>query len=176
MHKTSSVINVIGLAIGLASCLMLMLYVAYEWNFDKQFEKAENVYQVMTNFEDGDGKIIGTGDATGNVIAQAIKEEIPDVEAVARIAYGGQSLIANGENSFKKEAKFADPDLLKIYNYEFITGDRESALNTPNSIILTEGMAKLLFPGGDALNKAVRLNNSAVLKVTGIIKDLPVNS
>lgn len=176
MHATSSIINVIGLAIGLASCLMLMLYVSYEWNYDKQFKGWENVYQVMTNFEDENGQISRTGDLTGNAIAVVLKAEVPEIEAVARIGYGGQSLIANGENSFKKEAKFADPDLLKIYNYEFIAGNPETALSTPNAVILTERLANILFPEGGALNKSLRFRDQADLTVTGIIKDLPQNS
>lgn len=176
MHKTSSIINVIGLAIGLASCLMLILYVAYELNFDKHFKGAENVYQVMTNFKDTDGNISSTGDQTGNVIALVIKQEIPEAVSVARIGYGGESLIANGKHSFKKEAKFADEAILSIYNYEFLAGDPQTALQTPNAVIITEQMANLLFPDGDALNKALQYNNSAYLKVTGIIKDLPANS
>ncbi|WP_448633597.1 ABC transporter permease [Pedobacter panaciterrae] len=175
-HKTSSIINVIGLAIGLASCLLLLLYVSYEWSFDKQFKRSENVYQVMTNFVDAKGNIKGTVDLTSNAIAQVIKQEIPDVEAISRISNNGQQLIANGENSFKKESKYADPDILKIFNYEFIAGNPLTALNTPKSVVLTEGMAKLLFKDGDALNKSVRYNNEADLTVTGIIKDLPGNS
>jgi putative ABC transport system permease protein len=176
MHKTSSIINVVGLAIGLASCLMLMLYVAYEWNFDRQSRGWENVYQVMTNFQDEKGKVTGTAELTGNGIAGVIKQEIPEVEIAARIGYGGQTLIANGQISMKKEAKFADPGLLKIYNYEFIAGNPETALSTPNSVVLTARMAKLLFPNGDALNHSLRYNDSKDLKVTGIIKDLPHNS
>ncbi|MGN7205650.1 ABC transporter permease [Pedobacter sp. SAFR-022] len=176
MHATSSIINVIGLAIGLASCLMLMLYVSYEWNYDKQFKGWENVYQVMTNFEGENSQITSTGEHTGNMIAPTIKTEIPEVEAVARIGYGGQALIANGQKSFKREAKFADPDLLKIYNYEFVAGNGEMALSTPNSIIITESTARLLFPNGDGLNKPVRYNDAWDFSVSGIIKDLPQNS
>jgi putative ABC transport system permease protein len=176
MHATSSIINVIGLAIGLASCLMLMLYVSCEWNHDKQFKGWENVYQVMTNFEDDNGQISRTGDLTGNVIAQVLKAELPEVEAAARIGYGGQSLIANGEKSFKKEAKFADPDILRIYNYEFIAGNPETALDAANSVVITERLAKTLFSDGDAMNKSLRFRDQADLTVTGIIKDLPPNS
>ncbi|WP_285057318.1 ABC transporter permease [Pedobacter ginsengisoli] len=174
-HKTSSIINVVGLAIGLASCLLLLLYVSYEWSFDKQFKGSENVYQVMTNFVDAKGNIQETGDATSNAIGPAIKLEIPDIAAVSRICNAGQQLIANEENSFKKEAKYADPDNLKIFNYEFIAGNPSTALNTAKSVVLTERMAKLLFKDGDALNKSVRYNNEIDLKVTGVIKDLPAN-
>lgn len=175
MHATSSIINIVGLAIGLASCLMLMLYVSYEWNYDKQFRGWENVYQVMTNFEDDNGNITSTGSHTGNVIAPTLRAEIPEVIATARIGYGGQALIANGQNSFKKEAKFADADLLKIYNYEFVAGNPETALNTPNSIVITQNTARLLFPEGDALNKSVRYNDATDFTVGGVIKDIPQN-
>lgn len=175
-HKTSSIINVVGLAIGLAACLLLMLYVSYEWSFDKQFKGAEKVYAVMTNFKDSNGNIQGTSDQTSNVIARVIKQEIPGIEAISLICNAGKVLIANGEISFKKEAMFADPDLLMIYNYEFIAGNPSTALNTPKSVVLTQTMANLLFKDGDALNKSVRFNNKIDLKVAGVIKDLPVNS
>ena len=175
MHATSSIINIVGLAIGLASCLMLMLYVSYEWNYDKQFRGWENVYQVMTNFEDDNGNITSTGSHTGNVVAPTLRAEIPEVIATARIGYGGQALIANGQNSFKKEAKFADADLLKIYNFEFVAGNPETALNTPNSIVITQNTARLLFPEGDALNKSVRYNDATDFIVGGVIKDIPQN-
>lgn len=175
-HKTSSIINVVGLAIGLAACLLLMLYVSYEWSFDKQFKGAENVYAVMTNFKDSNGNVQGTSDQTSNVIARVIKQEIPDIEAISLICNAGKVLIADGETSFKKEGMFADPDLLKIYNYEFIAGNPSTALNTPKSVVLTKTMANLLFKDGDALNKSVRFNNKIDLKVTGVIKDLSENS
>lgn len=175
-HKTSSIINVTGLAIGLASCLLLLLYVSYEWNFDKQFKGSENVYQVMVNFEDAKGNIKETVDATTNAIGPVIKQEIPDIEAVSRISDAGQLLIANGENSFKKAGRFADPDVLKIFPYEFIGGDPLTALNTPDAVILTERMAKLLFKDGNALGQSLRYNNEVDLKITGIIRDLPANN
>src|SRR5690242_2081322 len=103
-HKTSSVINVTGLAIGLASCLLLLLYVSYEWSFDKQFKGSENVYQVMTSFVDAKGNVQGSVDLTSNAIAQVIRQEIPEAAAISRICNNGRQLIANGENSFKKES------------------------------------------------------------------------
>lgn len=175
-NKTSSFINVIGLAIGLAACLMLLLYVSYEWNFDKGFKGANQVYQVMTNFKDENGKVSGTGDVTGNAIAGSIKNDYPGIEAVSRLGFGGDGLIANGRNSFKKPSKFADPDLLKIYKYEFIEGSPLNALNEPKSVVLTERMAKLLFPNEKALNKGVRYNDAQDLKVTGVIKNPPSNT
>ena len=174
-NKTSSVINIVGLAVGLSACLLLLLYVNYEMNFDRHFKDSDKVYQVMTNFQDAAGKITSTGGVPGNGIAMAIKTKIPEVDEVTRIGGGDESLIANKEKVFKKRSLFGDPEILKIFNYEFITGDPATALNTPDAMILTESTAKLLFGSTDVLNKTVRYQNRNDLRVTGVIKDLPTN-
>jgi putative ABC transport system permease protein len=174
-NKTSSVINIVGLAVGLSACLLLLLYVNYEMNFDRHFKDSDKVYQVMTNFQDATGKITSTGGVPGNGIAMAIKTKIPEVNELSRIGGGDESLIANQQKAFKKRDLFADPEILRIFNYEFIAGNSVTALNTPDAVILTESMAKLLFGSTDVLNKTVRYQNRNDLKVTGVIKDLPTN-
>lgn len=175
-NKTSSVINIIGLAVGLSACLLLLLYVSYEMRFDRHFKDADKIYQVMTNFQDASGKITSTGTSPGNGIAMAIKNKIPEIDAITRIGGGNESLIANKETSSRKVDLFADPEILKIFNYEFIAGNPDVALNTPNSVVLTEGTAKLLFGTTDVLNKTVKYVNRIDLKVTGVIKDHPANT
>nr|WP_294875276.1 ABC transporter permease [uncultured Pedobacter sp.] len=175
-NKTSSVINIIGLAVGLSACLLLLLYVNYEMNFDRHYKDADKIYTVMTNFQDASGKITSTKGSPGNGIAMAIREKVPEVDAVARIGGGDEKLIANKETSFKKVDLFADPEILKIFNYDFIVGNPAVAMNTPNAVVLTEGTAKLLFGSTDVLNKTVRYRNRHDLKVTGVIKDLPANT
>ncbi|MES2456146.1 MAG: ABC transporter permease [Bacteroidota bacterium] len=175
-NKTSSVLNITGLAIGLASCLMLLLYVNYEWNFDRQFKDADKVFQVMTNFQDGSGKITSTGDAPGNGIAGEIRKRVPEVDAVTRIAGGREALIANGRTGFKKVEIFADPEILKIYNYEFIAGNPATALDVPHSVVVTEQTAKLLFGGVNVLNRIIKYKNERILTITGVIKDFPGNT
>lgn len=175
-NKTSSVINIVGLAVGLSACLLLLLYVNYEMNFDRHFKDSDKVYQVMTNFQDANGKITSTGGVPGNGIAMAIKTKIPEVNELTRIGGGDESLIANHENVFKKRDLFADPEILKIFNYEFIAGNPATALNAPDAVILTASTAKLLFGSTDVLNKTVRYQNRNNLKVSGVIKDLPANT
>nr|WP_276902675.1 ABC transporter permease [Pedobacter kyonggii] len=175
-NKTSSVINIIGLAIGLASCLLLLLYANYEWNFDRGFKGADKVYQVLINFQDASGKITSTYGAPGNGVDGAIRKRIPEIDAVARIAGGGNTLIANGRASFKKVGVFADPELLKIFNYEFIAGNPATALDVPNSVVITEQTAKLLFGGINVLNKSIKYKNERDLTITGVIKDFPGNT
>lgn len=175
-NKTSSIINVLGLAVGVAACLLLLLYVNYEWNYDRQYKDASKIYQVMTNFQDASGKITGTGRSPGNGIAMAIRSKIPEVDAITRIAGGNESLIANQQNGFKMVDLFADPEILKIFNYEFIAGNPDVALNAPNAVVLTEKTAMLLFGTTDVLDKTVKYGNRIDLKVTGVIKNLPTNT
>lgn len=175
-NKTSSLINISGLAIGLTSCMLLLLYVSYEWNFDKQGKNIANVYQVLINFKAADGEFRGTGLSTPSIIGPSLKQEYPGVQAMSRLTWGEEGLIANGMKSFKKKHRFADADLLNIFDYNFISGDARTALSAPNNIILTESTAKLLFGTADVLNRSVKFDNKIDLKITGVIKDLPENS
>jgi putative ABC transport system permease protein len=175
-NKISSFINVIGLAIGLAACLMLLIYVSYEWNFDKQAGNAGNIYKMMTNLREDNGKVFMTFDGTTTALGPLVKQEIPEVKYISRMNYGKTELIANGNNSFKRYAKFAEPDILKMYDYHFIAGDPKTALSSPNAVILTESTAKVLFGTADVLNRSVRFRDQSDLMVTGVVRDLSENS
>lgn len=174
-NKSSSLINIGGLAVGLSSCLLLMLYAYYEWNFDKQFKNADHTYQVMTNLYDGNGNTARTIDLSANIIASTLKEEFPEVKHIARTTNLYKRLLTNGNNSFKIDSRFADPDFLNVFNFQFISGNPEKALSDPNSILLTEATAKRLFGTTDVLNKTLKFENQADIKVTAVIKDLPAN-
>jgi len=175
-NKVSSFINVIGLAIGLAACLTLLLYVTYEWNFDKQAKNSADVYTAMTNIPGDNGKISGTFEGSTTAFGPAIKQGLPELRYMARMDYGGKNLIANGQNAFKRQSKFAEPEILKMYDYHFIQGNANTALNYPNSVIVTESTAKVLFGSTDVLNKIVRFKDQIDLNITGVIEDQPDNS
>lgn len=174
--RVSALINVIGLAAGLAACLMLLIYVAYEWNFDKQSRNSAQLYQTLCNITDDSGKIFMTFDGTTTAFAPLVRQMIPEVKLIARMDYGGSHLIANGSSGFKKNGRFSEPDLLKMYDYQFISGNPRTAMSSPRSVILTEGMARILFGTADVLNRSVRFDNRYDLSVTGVIRDLPDNS
>jgi hypothetical protein len=144
-NKTSSFINVIGLSIGLAACLMLLLYVTYELNFDKQGKNSENLYTVMTNIPGDNGKISNTFEGSTTALGPLLKAEIPEIKHLARMNYLKQALITVGENGFKKLGKFAEPEILKLFDYKYITGNAATAMQNPKSVILTESTAKILF-------------------------------
>ncbi|MES2829960.1 MAG: FtsX-like permease family protein [Bacteroidota bacterium] len=174
-HKTASLINVVGLAIGLAASLMLLLYVQYQWSYDKQYGNTENTYHLMVNFYGVDKSITGTGVQVPNVLPAVLKEETPEIEHISRVLWASRRLLANGKNSFKVESRYADPDLLRIFKFDYISGNPDKAFDDPNSIVLTESTAIKLFGTANVLNKTLLFENQADLKVTAVVKDLPPN-
>jgi len=174
-NKVYTFINIGGLAIGLASCLLLILYAQYEWNYDKQYRNSQNLYQAMINFKDGNGNITRTIDLTQNVMLESLKGDFSEVLDGSRVTNLYKRLISTKENSLKLNNRYVDADFLKLFNFKFISGNSINALNEPNSIILTESSARKIFGKTDVVNQNIRFENQAELKVTGVIKDLPTN-
>jgi putative ABC transport system permease protein len=174
-HKGFSFLNAGGLALGIASCLLLVLYITYHLNYDKQFKNINNIYLVENN-QPGDGKTY-TFAATPGEAAAAIKAEIPDVvHSVRVISYTAEGLLTYKDNSFKKSGLFADNGFFNIFSYKFMQGSPATALKLPNSIVITRSLATTLFGKEDPMNKIVKRNNQLPLTVTGVIEDLPANA
>lgn len=173
-NKGFTLINVGGLGIGLASCIILLLYVNYEWGYDKQFDNHKNTYVVYQNVPSS-GKIFSWA-WTPNVMAQEIREKIPGVEVASRSTYPSSYLITNGTQKIKEAGVFTDPSFVKILNYKFIKGNPNTVLRNVNSVILTKTFSQKLFGSEDPINKTVKLNNTDLLRVEAVIEDLPANS
>lgn len=174
-NKVYAAINIGGLAIGLTSCLLLLLYAGYEWGYDRQFKNSPHIYQAMINLNGQNGEVIRTIEQSQNVMLSTLKQEYPDVLYGSRVTDVYKRLVASGEESLKLNSRYVDPDFLKLFDFHFISGNPTKALNQPNSIVLTETAAKRIFGTTDVLNEKVRFENQADLKVTGVIKDLPTN-
>lgn len=173
-YKVYTLINIGGLAIGLASCMLLLLYVAYEWGYDRQFSNYKNTYIVYTNSDTEGSKTSYAW--TPGVLAPELKAKIPGVKYASHSSYPELHLIVNGANSYRSSAIFADPDFLKILDYRFLKGNPAQALKDINTVILTESMAKRLFGMEDPINKTVKLDNQDLLKVEAVIADVPKNN
>ncbi|WP_293310839.1 ABC transporter permease [Pedobacter sp. UBA5917] len=173
-NKGFSLINVGGLAIGLASCMILLLYVNYEWSFDKQFSNYEKTYVVYNNIKASD-KIFSV-DFTPGAMAREVKTKLPGIAYASHSGSWGNQLISYGQNRFKENAMAADPSFLKILDYKFIKGNPNTALNAPNTVILTKTLANKLFGTEDPINKIVKFDNKEELKVEAVIEDVPANS
>ncbi|MFD2288183.1 FtsX-like permease family protein [Pedobacter petrophilus] len=173
-NKGFSLINIGGLAIGLASCMVLLIYVAYEWSYDKQFKNSNKTYVIYQNVV-ANGKTF-SWPWTPNVMAGEVQEKLPGVKYASHSTYPRPNLITLGNNKQSSKVVFADPSFLKILDYKFIKGNPEKVLQNLNSIILTKSFAKKLFGNEDPINKTVKLENQDVLKVEAIIEDSPANS
>jgi len=173
-NKGFSLINIGGLAIGLASCMVLLIYVAYEWSYDKQFTNNDKTYVIYQNME-ANGKTFSWA-WTPNVMAKEVQEKLPGVKYASHSTYPRANLITVGNNKLISKVVFADPSFLKIFDYKFIKGNPVKVLENLNSIILTKSFAKKLFGDEDPINKTVKLENQDVLKVEAVIEDSPANS
>ena len=164
-----SIINIGGLAIGLASCLMLLLYVNYEWSYDKQFKDIDRIYFAELNLKLSNN--IVTLEATPIKLANAAAQEIPGVEFASRIADTENKLYTYQQNKIKVDFNYVDPSFLQVFDYTFLKGNPATALKQPNSVILTASTAKKLFGNEEPIGKSLLWDNRKPLIVTAVIAD-----
>ncbi|MCD4747281.1 MAG: ABC transporter permease [Bacteroidales bacterium] len=177
-RKFYSLINISGLAIGLASFIIIMLYIIDELSYDRYHKNAENIYRLV-NVHDFNG--VGENSASSPFpVAFTLKDEYPGiVKNVVRIFnfQAPRCLIEFGENKFnERNFFFADSTFFNIFDYEFVRGDPNTVFDEPYSLVLTESIAKKYFGDDDPLNKTIKFDTKFDLKVTGIIKDVPAQS
>ncbi|WP_442592207.1 ABC transporter permease [Pedobacter sp. AW31-3R] len=168
-----SIINIGGLAIGLASCLMLLLYVNYEWNYDKQFKDIDRIYFAQLNLKLGNE--ILTLQATPTRLARSAAQEIPAIEVASRISDEEDKLFTYQQNKIKLIYNYVDPEFLQVFDYTFLSGNPATALKQPNAVVLTASTATKLFGQEDPIGKSLMWDNRKPLVVTAVIADPPKN-
>ncbi len=170
-NKTTAIINIAGLSVGMAAAVLIFIWVQNEMNFDNYHEDADNIYRLTTNI-----KTEGwTWETTPLLLADVIKKDIPGVEKVARLNSGLPVFNINNNLSYEKNCAYVDNDWFNIFHYDFIEGNAAAFANDANSIILTQSEAKKYF-GNRKLVGTVIHADSLNLVVKGVIKDAPANS
>jgi len=182
-NKGYTLINTVGLAIGLACSFIICLYILDEVSFDSYHVNKERIYRVIHTWKDQSGKT-GPDQVWGNApVGTALKAEFPEIEKI--VQFSGQSSVSlkYGEKSFQEDRVFfIDSTTFDVFSWEMIEGDPKTALIAPYSVVLTESTAKKYFGDEDPIGKAIEGSatggraNPGVYKVTGIIKDVPPNS
>ena len=172
--KGYAFINIAGLGIGMAASILILIWVQFELSVDRFHENSERVYAVWRNAE-MQGEIF-TWDYTPAPYAPTLIDQYPEVEEVARITEWDPQLLTVGESSFYEESTFTDPGFFKMFSFEAIEGDPAKALEEPESIVLTESVARKLFGDDSAMGKTVTVEKQMDLEVKAIIKDLPENT
>jgi putative ABC transport system permease protein len=175
-NKTYSLINVLSITIGIAAFWMIALYVADEFSFDRNIPNADRIYRIAQHASWDGGKL--DLPLTSPPLSPAMKAAFPQIEASTRIDIEGGGIITYRDKKLKtNDIVFADNNLFKVFQYDFISGDSNTALDKPNSIVITERLAKKIFGDANAaLNKTIYFGNDNGNLVTGVIKDLPENS
>ena len=174
-NKLYSLINIFGLAVGIASFVLIMLYVNYEKGFDT-FEGSENVYRTYMDYLEGDTFV--PGDAmTYNASGPALKELFPEVVDYVRLYYFENLAFQVGEKTLEQPlGSLADPSYFDIFKYPLLKGDPKTVLAEPNAIVLSRSFAQKLFGNENPLQKRVSVfedGTETQLTVTGIMEDVP---
>jgi len=172
--KTFSFVNITGLAIGMASALIILLWARNEMSYDLFHEKKDRIYQVLSRGSfDGKPAIWPN---TPMVMGPVLKKEYPQVEEMTRMNWVGAFVLSNGDKHLQTQGYLVDTGFLRIFSYPLLQGDPRTALNNPHSIILTETSARKLFGTTDVLGVTMRVDSVPDFTVTGVLKDMPSNT
>lgn len=182
-QKLFSLINILGLSAGVCSTILIYLYVSHELSYDKFHTDVERIYRVNQTFiwgEDNDNLFSSVGPG----VAFALKAELPEVEEITRIHTPGEHLVTYEENGqltsfYERNILAADSNMLDVFTFKLLEGDKESALQNPNSLIITKTTAKKYFKNQNALGRQLQLEsggNKRTFQITGVTEDVPANS
>lgn len=172
-YKVYSFINIVGLSVGLACCILIFMWVRYELSYDQFHENADSLYRVIRVSSTDPNE---TSVVTPAPLVPAIKEELPEVLAATRFMWGGRHLIRHGDRSFFEDgAIIVDGDFISMFSFRLIRGEASNVFDIPYSIVITPGMAEKYFGKEDPLGKVLLMDNQAPLTVTGVIEK-PTNS
>ncbi|HTE28717.1 ABC transporter permease [Flavitalea sp.] len=181
LDKGYSAINIAGLSIGLAACMLIIQYVNFELSFDEFHKNKNNIYRVL-NDRFQEGKRIQHGPMTYSAISKALKDDYAEVAEYTRVTPYRVEVMTYGETKIANQRAIAvDNSFLSMFSYPLIAGNPQTALQEPNSIILTESLAaNILGARQDAasvLGKLIIFDRDSVpYKITGVMKDVPANS
>ena len=168
-----SAINIIGLSIGLACCIMITMFVRYEVSYDKHWDNADRIYRVTRDFLGNDLRLA----AVAPPIAPLMKQDFAEVEDITRILVTGGITLSRDDIRIREERMvIADPNIFEFFNLEFVDGDPESALARPTDIVMSERAVARYFGDEDPIGQTLNLMDQADVTVTAVIKDLPDNT
>ncbi len=165
-------LNVTGLAVGVACCLFLLLYVRDELSYDRFHEDADAIYRVNMVVPQVDATI----GVTPNIVAPLLTREFPEVRASTRVEpHGG--LVRAGDRVFDdNDFYFVDSTFFDVFTFPLLAGDARTALNRPYTVVLTESTAEKFFGDADPIGRTLTRNNDEEYEVTGVVADVPATS
>ena len=174
-HKGYSFINILGLAVGLACCLLITLFVKHELSYDRYNQKADRIFRV-TEFARFAGQEANIGTVPAP-LAAACLQEFPEVEATVRFREQGNIIVQHGERSYtESRLMFADSSIFQVFTLPLRRGNPQTALAEPRTIVLSETAARKYFGVVDPIGRLLRLDNREDYRISGVFRDIPANS
>jgi putative ABC transport system permease protein len=174
-QKGYSLINITGLALGMACCLLIFMFVNDELSYDNYNTHADRIYRAAGSIKFG-GRDFNLA-VMPAPMAKTLASEYPEVEAAVRFRSRGSYIIKYGENSFKEQRFiFSEPSLFKVFTIPLLKGNAETALKSPYTLVLSEKTAEKYFGQENPLGKVVKVDNKDDYKVTGVFAEIPPNS
>lgn len=173
--KGFSAINIFGLAMGLAICLLITLFVKDELSYDRYNEKADRIYRVNVDIRVNGAKY--TSRFSSAALGPVLAKEYPQIEKTVRIRDDGEILVRKGtETLLEPNSCFADSTFFDVFTFPMVAGDPKTALTQPYSLVISESISRKYFNSTDVIGKTLLLNNTTNYIITGVIKDMPVQS
>lgn len=175
-QKFYSFINILGLAIGLAICLLIMLFIKDETSFDQHHSKSDRIYRTLMVW-DKKQRADQKYPINPYRLQPALKTDFPELEQVIRFAPASGSLVSYGEVDYQEDQIFyADAEVFEVFDYELIQGDVRTALAEPFTAVIAESVAEKYFGQEDPMGKSLIIDETQNVQVTGIMKDPPTNT
>ncbi|HTD39683.1 MAG TPA: ABC transporter permease, partial [Mucilaginibacter sp.] len=174
-NKSQSFINIAGLAVGLASGLLILLWVQNEYSVDSFFQTGGRLFKVYkTNF---DHHVPSGSYETPGVLADELKRTFPDIEYATNIGFGENSAFQVGDKVVKMNGNSAGADFFKMFSYPLLAGSAQTALNSPDAIAISRHMAEIFYGSpNNAIGKTIRYQNQKYFKITAVFENLPKNA
>lgn len=173
-QKGYSFINILGLAVGMAAFILIMLWVNFELSYDKFHEKADRTFRFHVHALIGSTEINQTG--TSNPMSIQLAKDFPQIEHIMKMDDWTNMLVTVDDKSFASTALIVDSTFFDVFSFTLLNGTQENVLNKPNLVVLTESAAKRYFGNQDPINKSFNFNGMMDVTVSGIMQDFPPNS
>jgi putative ABC transport system permease protein len=173
-NKTLSFINILGLSLGMAFALLTGMWIRYEQSFDAFNKNKDQIALVLKHMVFNNQK--STSGSVMLPLYDELRNNYPEIKRATRLDRSNVNMLVTGNSKFTKTGYYADPDILKMFTFPLLKGNPETALNDPNSIVLTESLAKTLFGNKNPLGKTIRIDNQFNVQVSAVMQDIPKNS
>ncbi|MCD6065751.1 MAG: FtsX-like permease family protein [Bacteroidetes bacterium] len=173
-NKTFSIINISGLAIGMAAFMLLFLWIQNEVSYDKFHSKKDRLYDLW-NKAMWSGKL-ECWNTTPKAAAKPLRQHFPEIESVARVDWQGSRLMVTGDKKLFSSGTTVDPEFLTMFDFPLLKGNIKTVLKDPGSIVITPTLSEKLFGKEDPMGKVIKVDNENSFTVTGVVSDPPNNT